>query len=146
MEKGLFMSESPFALRGGVQSRRPHILVVEDDFGNASVLREILELLGHSVRLANDAGEAIRLSESELFDVVVSDIGLPGMNSLDLMAELRRRSALPGIALTGFGGNEEAELCLKAGFSEHITKPVEIAELEAAIRRVLGSHACMRPR
>lgn len=139
MDCRLLMSEQSFTPSPGQHSRKPRVLVVEDDFGNASVLREVLEFLGHAVSVANDAPEAIRLTECEAFDLVVSDIGLPGMSGLDLMEELRRRSAVPGIALTGFGGNEEAELCRRAGFSEHIIKPVEIAELEAAIRRVLGT-------
>lgn len=118
-------------------TRRPRVLVVEDDSGNAETLQKILELLGHSVVLANSGEDAIRVAESHPVDLVVSDIGLPGMNGFELMSELRKRFALPGIALTGFDGSEDTQLCRTAGFSEHIVKPVEISDLEAAINRVL---------
>ena len=120
------------------QRHHPRVLVVEDNLDGARALGKILEIIACSVKLASNAEEAIHLAESEPFDLVVSDIGLPGIDGFALMAELRDRFALPGIALTGLSGSEESRLCQDSGFVEHLTKPVEIPRLEEAIRRVLG--------
>lgn len=117
---------------------RSRLLVVEDDPASAAVLEMVLGTLGYPVRLATSAAEAIRLAETEEFALVVSDIGLPGTNGYELMANLRDRFAMKGIAMTGYGMNEDIRLGLQAGFSEHIVKPVDVEQLEEAIRRVLG--------
>ena len=73
------------------------------------------------------------------FDVVVSDIGLPGRNGFDLMAELRERHGLKGIALTGFGMEADIRRGHDAGFVGHVTKPVDFPRLEALIQKTAGN-------
>jgi CheY-like chemotaxis protein len=124
---------------------RSRVLVVEDNADGATILEKVLETVGYAVKVASNARDAIRLAESESFDLVVSDIGLPGMNGFELMAGLRDRFSLKGIALTGLGGSDETRRCQEAGFSEHIVKPVDIVQLEEAIRRVLGPRAIPIP-
>jgi CheY-like chemotaxis protein len=66
------------------------------------------------------------------------DIALPDGTGIDLMRQLRAISNLPGIAISGFGNNGDIERSLRAGFSEHLIKPVKLENLEAAIERTLS--------
>jgi CheY-like chemotaxis protein len=90
--------------------------------------------VAHCVRDALRAAE-----ESDGFDLVLSDIGLPDGTGYDLMRELSRRYGLQGIALTGYGMDEDVEKSHAAGFRKHLTKPVNIETLEAALRQVTGA-------
>ena len=73
------------------------------------------------------------------FDLLISDIALPDGTGMDLMTQLRVISNLPGIAISGFGNNGDIERSLQAGFSEHLTKPIKLDNLEAAIERTVGA-------
>jgi CheY-like chemotaxis protein len=112
------------------------ILLVEDNLDSLRVMARLLGRRGHLVRTSASFGEALREGESDLFDVVISDIGLPDGSGLDLMRRLRPRVALGGIALSGYGMEEDIRRSGQAGFVAHLTKPVDFARLEAAIRRV----------
>lgn len=120
------------------QHRRSHLLVVEDGADSRALLDKALRTLGYSVRVASMAADAVRLAEAEKFDLLLSDIDLPDTDGYELMADLRDRFAMPGIALTGFSGSDATNRCRKAGFSEHIVKPVDLTQLDNAIRRVLA--------
>ena len=72
------------------------------------------------------------------FDLLISDIALPDGSGVDLMRQLRAISAIPGIAVSGFGNNGDIERSLQAGFSEHLIKPIKLDDLEAAIERAIG--------
>ena len=72
------------------------------------------------------------------FDLLISDIALPDGSGVDLMRQLRAISAIPGIAISGFGNNGDIERSLQAGFSEHLIKPIKLDDLEAAIERAIG--------
>jgi hypothetical protein len=76
-------------------------------------------------------------------DVLVSDIGMPGMDGFELIRELRRRGSgnggsVPAIALTAYAGEESRRQALAAGFEEHVPKPAEPQELVAAVARLAG--------
>lgn len=114
------------------------ILLVEDHADTALMLSRLLESAGYVVEISRTADEAARRIESEPFDLFVSDIGLPDASGLDLMRRVREHSALPGIAISGYGMEEDVRKSLEAGFGEHLTKPVNLAALEQAIRRVRG--------
>jgi signal transduction histidine kinase/CheY-like chemotaxis protein len=117
-----------------VASRR--ILLVDDNLDALQTLQTLLELDGHRVQPATGAEEALAGFEAAAPDVAILDIGLPGMDGYELARRLR---ALPGgadcrlIALTGYGHELDRARALQAGFDEHLTKPVEIAALEAMI-------------
>ena len=71
------------------------------------------------------------------FDLVISDVGLPDGSGLDLMSRLRERYSLSGIALSGFGMDEDRAASEAAGFAEHLTKPVDVERLRNAIERLM---------
>jgi CheY-like chemotaxis protein len=73
------------------------------------------------------------------FDLLISDIALPDGTGMDLMMQLRAIGNVPGIAISGFGNNGDVERSLKAGFSEHLIKPIQLDHLEAAMERALGA-------
>jgi CheY-like chemotaxis protein len=70
------------------------------------------------------------------FDLIISDLGLPDGSGLDVMRQLRDRYKGRAIALTGYGMESDIAASYEAGFAEHLTKPVDLAALEAAIQRV----------
>jgi len=117
-----------------------HILLVEDHADTAEAMAELLSLLGYRVTTAATVAEALGTAGAERFDLVLSDLGLPDGSGLDLMRELGRRNGegVPGIALSGYGMEEDVRESLEAGFRKHLTKPVTLQQLEGAIREVVG--------
>jgi PAS domain S-box-containing protein len=111
------------------------LLLVEDNEPTLQVMTALLELAGHDVRPAPDLRTARQLAESHAFDLVVSDLGLPDGSGFDLMRELRDRFGLQGIAVSGFGMEEDLRRSHESGFREHLVKPVDIDKLKAAIAR-----------
>ncbi len=112
------------------------ILLVEDHQDTARVLHRILTKAGHRVALAHRVADARALAAEKRFDLVVSDVGLPDGSGLDLMRHLRATYELRGIALSGFGTDEDLTASRAAGFSEHLTKPVDIDQLKSVIARL----------
>jgi PAS domain S-box-containing protein len=117
------------------------LLLVEDNEPTLEVMAALLELAGHDVKPAPDVRTARRLAESHTFDLVVSDLGLPDGNGFDLMRELRDRYGLEGIAVSGFGMEEDLRRSREAGFREHLVKPVDVDKLKAAIARAAAALA-----
>ena len=119
--------------------RALRLLLVED---NKETLKFLVAILGrlHTVRPAADLSSALELAAGEEFDLVLSDIELPDGSGLELMHELRKTRATPGIAMSGFGSEEDVRSSRSAGFAEHLTKPINYRTLEEAIQRV-GSRA-----
>ncbi|MGI9086315.1 MAG: PAS domain-containing hybrid sensor histidine kinase/response regulator [Chthoniobacterales bacterium] len=115
------------------------ILLVEDHADTARVLRRILESSGYSVVHADSITKGRAIAAGEVFDLVISDLGLPDGSGLDLMRGLRATHGLTGIALSGFGTAEDVAASFAAGFNEHLTKPVDWPQLRAAIARSLAA-------
>lgn len=120
--------------------RNARVLLVEDHQHAAEILARLLRRAGYRVEIAHCLAEARELIERLEFDLLISDIGLPDGTGLDLMAFVRERSLLPGIALSGYGTEEDVAASLAAGFSEHVIKPVEWKRLDAVIRNVRQRH------
>jgi signal transduction histidine kinase len=112
------------------------LLVVEDHKPTLQVLASLLLSIRHQVKTAADLAGARLLAESHVFDLVVSDIGLPDGSGLDLMIELRERYGLEGIAVSGYGMDDDLKRSRDAGFHAHLVKPVGLEELKQAIARV----------
>jgi len=114
------------------------LLLVEDHADTVRTLARLLRLDGYTVRTAHSVAEALSLATAEPFDLLVSDIGLPDASGLDLMRAVRRDRAVPGIAMSGYGMEDDVRASRAAGFAEHLVKPVNVPQLRAAIRRVAG--------
>ena len=113
------------------------ILLVEDHADTAEAMVDLLALLGHRITTAASVAEALAAAgTSDGFDLVVSDLGLPDGSGLDLMRELSGRHGLRGIALSGYGMEEDVRQSLEAGFLKHLTKPVSLPALEASLQEV----------
>jgi two-component system CheB/CheR fusion protein len=119
--------------------RKPgRILLVEDHPDTARSMNRLLTSFGFRVVNAETIGVALQRVGSEVFDVVVSDIGLPDGSGLDLMRQISVRFPnLPGIALSGFGMEEDRQRSQEAGFREHLVKPVDIDALRAVIEKLV---------
>ncbi len=113
------------------------LLFVEDHEDTAQVLGRILKNAGFDVSHAGTVAEARTLAAGRRFDLVISDLGLPDGSGLDLMSALRDEQGLTGIALSGFGTDEDVAASLAAGFASHLTKPVEWDRLRSEIERLI---------
>jgi signal transduction histidine kinase/CheY-like chemotaxis protein len=118
-------------------ARSARILLVEDNPDSSHAVTLAMQQCGHSVRAADGVDAALRLAGDERFDVVISDLGLPDGTGYDLMRQLREKYNLRGVALSGFGMEDDIQRSLAAGFDQHLTKPVEIDRLDSAVRAVL---------
>ncbi len=109
------------------------ILLVEDHAATQRILIRILEGRGHRVTPAASLATARALAAAHLYDLLISDIGLPDGTGHTLMAEFQIAHGIPGIALSGYGAPEDIRNSLAAGFTTHLTKPIQLAALEQAI-------------
>ena len=115
------------------------VIFVDDDNDARILVRRLLEECGAHVTTCSSADEAISAIKEGLFDVLVSDIGMPGKDGYALIKELRSLDILlPAIALTAFARSEDRTKALNSGFQGHVAKPVEPAELLATISSLLG--------
>lgn len=112
---------------------RRRILLVEDHEQTRVTLAQLLERRGHRVLGVGTTAGARSKAASGEWDLVISDLGLPDGDGYKLMAELRDAYRLPGIALSGYGMDDDINRSLTSGFFAHLTKPVDIHALEAAI-------------
>ena len=115
------------------------VLLVEDHADGAAMLSRLLRSYGHEVRVAHDGPSGIQAALEFLPDVLLLDIGLPGMDGYEVARRLRREPKLRRAyfaALTGYGGAGDAEAAEAAGFDRHLTKPVEVDTL----RQILSDH------
>lgn len=131
-------SESPAPAKSPHRApRHLRILLVEDHGVTAQMMRLVLAAEGHSVEMAGNVATAMKLANEHPFDLLVSDLGLPDGTGHDLMRQLRSRGrALPGIAISGYGQDEDIQRSHEAGFSTHLTKPASRQRLVEAIESV----------
>jgi PAS domain S-box-containing protein len=114
------------------------VLVVDDHADTLLVMGELLNAYGHKVLTAASAAAALELAGKEQFDVMVSDIGLPDATGYELIQKIKSRYSIKGIAMSGYGLEEDVRKSREAGFSDHVVKPANIDRLEQTIRRVAG--------
>jgi PAS domain S-box-containing protein len=114
------------------------LLLVEDDPVTLRVMAKLLRGIGHTVTTADTAAGALAVATAD-FDVVIGDLGMPDGSGIELMRRLREEHGLCGIALTGFGADEDIARGREAGFVAHLTKPVDFPRLVAAIGRAVTS-------
>ena len=109
------------------------ILLIEDHVDTAEVMAQLIRSLGHEVSVVGLVADALAATQSAGFDLIVSDVGLPDGTGLDFIKAFREHSDVPAVALTGFGTDEDVRRCLDAGFTSHLTKPVNFGQLEQLI-------------
>jgi PAS domain S-box-containing protein len=130
-----------------VPAARPlRILVAEDNDFNAQLLEQLLGRHGHRVRLANNGREALSLATEGAFDLLLLDVHMPELDGFQVAQAVRQgeRTAgghLPIIALTARSRKEDRERCLAAGMDDFLAKPVQAADLWAAVDRVVAARA-----
>ena len=122
--------------------RACRILVVDDNQDGADLMAVLLRLQGHAVEVAHDGVSALKSAAAFEPDVVLLDIGLPGLNGYAVAKQLREnKQARPQclIAMTGYGTDEDRQRTETAGFDHHIVKPIEPAELNALLARSVAA-------
>lgn len=112
------------------------ILLVEDNEPTRQILARLLRRNGHEVHPAGTVAAALQLARERRFDLLVTDLGLPDGTGLELMRAVREIRPLPGIALSGYGMEEDLNSTAAAGFETHLIKPIEWTSLEGALRKV----------
>ncbi len=130
---------SPIASAPRPAPARPlEILLVEDHADTARLTARLLEVDGHRVRIAASVAAAMDEAMARPFDLLISDLGLPDGTGIDLMRRLSALRPVRGIALSGFGMDEDIERSRESGFAMHLTKPVDMDTIRAAIAQVAG--------
>jgi signal transduction histidine kinase len=112
------------------------ILVVDDNVASAKTTGWMLELIGCQASLAHDGPQALDVATTLQPDVILLDIGLPGMNGYEVCRELRRNSLFENtliIAQTGWGQKRDREMAREAGFNHHLVKPLNIDDISALL-------------
>jgi PAS domain S-box-containing protein len=112
------------------------ILLVEDHADTRRIMTRLLTSLGCKVESAATVADALQLAVRQRFDLLVSDLGLPDATGFDLMREVKAKYNLRGIALSGYGMDEDIARSREAGFEAHLTKPVNLAALEHVLQRL----------
>jgi CheY-like chemotaxis protein len=123
-------------------------LVVDDDRDNRELIKRILTDCGAAVRLAASARDAFAQFRDAVPNLLISDLGMPDVDGFELLDWVRHLAKeeggqVPAIALTAFARSEDRLRALEAGFSAHISKPVEPSELIATVAAVVGPSAPM---
>jgi CheY-like chemotaxis protein len=112
------------------------LLLVEDHEPTLQVLARLLTRAGHQVVPANSVAGALAAAKAGTFDAIVSDLGLPDGTGFEVMSELRASYGLRGIALSGYGMEEDMRRSREAGFEMHLVKPVDFGQLRRAIAQL----------
>jgi PAS domain S-box-containing protein len=124
--------------------RRLRILVVEDNRDSAESLRLLLQMFGHEVSVAYSGPEGVQAAKRWHPDVMLCDIGLPGLDGYGVVGELRRDPETAGtraIAVTGYGGEEDRRRSQQAGFDLHLVKPADPEQLRDLLKGLNGGAA-----
>ncbi len=117
-----------------------HLMVIEDDTDTLEMLRATLESRGFQVTACESAVDSLRAAGEVRVDLIISDIGMPQMDGLEMIARLRQQAgyeSVPAIALSGYASHKDAKAAVAAGFNAHVSKPVDPAELLKLINRLI---------
>ena len=130
-------------LAGGNKKKQARIMIVEDQPDTLEMLVAHFRARDYEVFPCNSAAEALQLAARERFDLLISDLGMPTMDGLQLITTLRQQKGLeetPAIALTGYASPKDSQRAIAAGFNIHLAKPIDPAELSDAVNSLLVPH------
>jgi len=117
----------------------PHILIVEDEIKMQRLLELSLAEESYTTRAASDAEAGLRLLRQEKFDLILTDLKLPGMDGIEFLQSIRRSDAhTPVVLMTAFGTVETAVQAMKAGASDYILKPFSLEEIKLIVKKELN--------
>ncbi|MEY2486282.1 MAG: hypothetical protein QOH39_1930 [Verrucomicrobiota bacterium] len=125
---------APPVLAEAPQRLSKRILLVEDHEDTNRSLTNLLRLRGYHVQSANNVQSAIELSATDQFDVLISDLGLPDGSGIDVIQQFRSERPVFGIALTGYGMEDDVRKSHDAGFKHHLVKPIDLNKLDLLIQ------------
>ena len=117
------------------------ILLVEDHLDTVRAMVRLLQRMGHTVTTAGTVQEGISIAATGNFDLLISDLGLPDGSGIEIMQHLRAHptnNPIAGIALSGFGQDEDISRSKQAGFAAHLIKPLNVNALQDAIAKVMA--------
>ncbi|NMV41665.1 hybrid sensor histidine kinase/response regulator [Ralstonia insidiosa] len=136
----------PAASAQSVQPGSVSVLAVDDQASNRELIRMQLESLGYQVTLADSGGEALRRFNERHYDILLTDLSMPGMDGYALARCLRAQGAKqPIIALTAHAAIEEHQRCVQEGIDAVLVKPILLKALDTTLRRVVRSDAQTAP-
>ena len=118
--------------------RRLRILLVEDHQDTAHALANLLAREAHRVKRVHSGAEALAAAEAQTFDLLISDIRLPDISGYEIMAQLKRRYNLRGIAVSGMSAQADIDRAMGAGFSRYLVKPVKLETLRGLVEEFAG--------
>ena len=131
------------AEKSGVPSQTPQkpakslrILLVEDHGDTRQTLSRLLTHFGHQISVADNTQSALAIMQSQKFDVVLSDIGLPDGSGYDVISQAKQKQPVKAVAITGFGTDEDVRRGKEAGFDFHLVKPIDFHELRTVLDQV----------
>lgn len=138
--KDIVNTKTPESLTGSLKGLK--ILVVDDEIGTLEMLKVMLESSGASVITARSVSEALENLKTNVPDLIISDIGMPGTDGYEFIENVRRMSPenggnTPAVALTAYARHEDKQKALRSGFQMHLTKPIEIDSLVSTIAGLL---------
>ena len=128
---------------GGFPAKPPsrgHLLIIEDDADTLEMLRATLETRGYQVTGFESATETLEVMPQNSVDLIISDIGMPVIDGLEMIRRLREfpgYHSVPAIALSGYASKKDAAAAIAAGFTAHVSKPVDPTELVSMIEQLL---------
>lgn len=120
-------------------SKQPKILIVDDSRELSDIICEYMEANGYKADTTTESLDALRLISANGYDLVVSDIHMPGMDGLELMAQIKARyPGLPVVLITGYSVSEARKIAMEKGADDFIGKPFHMKEIFDVVTRVLN--------
>lgn len=123
-----------------MNGNKKRVLIVEDDEPTRTLLRDVLEEEGYKTDSVNNGSEAFRKLVKESFDLIITDIRMPGLTGLDILPGMKKlHPDIPVIIITGIGSEEVQRKALERGATVYLEKPLHIRELRTLIREIISS-------
>ncbi len=119
--------------------RRKRILVIEDDLEMSSLLKDFIKEEGFDVHSAENSSDAFRKLQNESFDLILSDMQMPGWHGLDLLPQLKKlQSGSPVVLITAFGSKEVNRRAVARGADGYLEKPLHLQDLRKVLKNLVS--------